>query len=84
MSEALTVHTLGHEFRFTGHHQIYGKTGCVGLNENATHRLIYLNTLSSLGRAVWERLGGVAVLEEYGHGGYKIHTIPCLVLVDQM
>lgn len=34
-----------------------------GLNENGPCRLTYLNTLSPVGGAVWERLGGMALLE---------------------
>lgn len=64
MSEVLSVHTLGHEFRPP---QTCVKTGCAGLNMNASHRLIYLNASSPLGRTVWEGLGGVALSEDMCH-----------------
>ena len=35
--------------------------GCGGLNENAPHRLRYLNTQSPVGDTVWDSLGGVAL-----------------------
>lgn len=35
-----------------------------GLNENCPHVLIYLNAWSPVGGSIWERLGGVASLEE--------------------
>lgn len=39
-------------------------THCSGLSEKGTHRLIYLNTWSPVGRSVWEGLGHIALLEE--------------------
>lgn len=42
---------------------------CGGLNENASHRLIYLNTQSLVGRPVWEGLGHKALYEEAYHRG---------------
>ena len=42
---------------------------CGGLNENGLYRLMYLKTLSELGGTVWERLGGVALLEAVYHWG---------------
>ena len=38
------------------------------LNENGPDRLIDLNTWSPVGRALWEALGGVSLLEEVCHG----------------
>lgn len=35
--------------------------GCGGLNENAPHRLRYLNTQSPVGDTVWDSLRGVAL-----------------------
>ena len=37
---------------------------CGGLNENGPHRLMNLNTRSTLGETVWEGLGSMALLEE--------------------
>ena len=40
---------------------------CDGVDVNGPHRHIYLNAWSLTGRAVWEGLGGVALLEEVYH-----------------
>jgi hypothetical protein len=40
---------------------------CVGLDKNGPHRLICLTTWSSVGRIVWEGLGGVILLAEVCH-----------------
>jgi hypothetical protein len=40
-----------------------------GLNGNDPHRCIYLNLCSQVGGAVWERLGGMALLERFITGG---------------
>ena len=40
---------------------------CGGLNENAPHRLICLNTWSLIGGTICERLGGVSLLEQVCH-----------------
>ena len=49
------MHTIG---------GIAGIRECGGLSENGPHRLMYLNTWSSIGGTVWEGLVGVALLEE--------------------
>lgn len=36
---------------------------CGGLNEKGLHKLMCLNTWSPVGGIVWERLGGVTLLE---------------------
>lgn len=38
-----------------------------GLNENAPHRLRFLNTQSPIGDTVWDSLGGVALLKDVCH-----------------
>lgn len=38
-----------------------------GLNENDSHRLLYLNVWAPAGGTVWERLEGMALLEEICH-----------------
>jgi hypothetical protein len=38
-----------------------------GLNENGSYRLMHLNTRSSVGGPVWERLKDVALLEDLCH-----------------
>ena len=45
--------------------QAYGGQGeeCGGWNENAHHRLVYLNTESPVGGTIWEGLGSVTLLE---------------------
>lgn len=40
-----------------------------GLNENSFHKVIYLNTWSTVGGSVWEGLGGVTMLEKVCWGG---------------
>lgn len=40
-----------------------------GLNENSSHWFLYLNTCFSVSRMIWERLGGVTLLEELCHSG---------------
>lgn len=42
---------------------------CGGLNENASHRFISLNTQSLAGRPVWEGLELKALYEEAYHRG---------------
>ena len=42
------------------------------LNENGSHRLIYLNVWSPVGGPVWEGLGGVALLKEVCHWGQTL------------
>lgn len=39
-----------------GTHCWSGHRGCGGMNENGSHRLLYLNTWSLIGRTVWEGL----------------------------
>lgn len=36
-------------------------TSCDNLNDNVSHRFIYFNALSSVGRTLWEGLGGVTL-----------------------
>lgn len=43
-----------------------------GLSENSPHGLLYLNTCSPVGRAVWEGLGSMALLEEMRHRGQAL------------
>lgn len=43
---------------------------CGGLNDIAPDRLIYLNSWSSVGGALWEGLGDVVLLEEVSRGGW--------------
>lgn len=38
-----------------------------GLKEISVHSSLYLNTWSPGGRKVWERLGGMALLEEVNY-----------------
>jgi hypothetical protein len=47
--------------------QVRSQLPCDSLNEDGSHRLIYLNTWSSVGGVVWEGLGGMALLEEMRH-----------------
>ena len=47
------------------HSSIYPIKTCIGgLCENVPHRLVCLNTWSSVGITVWEGLGGVTLSEE--------------------
>lgn len=39
------------------------RTECVDLKENVPHQVICFNTLSHIGRTIWEGLGGLGGLE---------------------
>lgn len=47
---------------------------CVSLNENGSHKYIYLNMGCSVGGAVWEGIRGVALLE-MSHWGCLCHGV---------
>jgi hypothetical protein len=51
------------------------------LNENGSHRLVYLKAYSLVGGTVWEVLRGMGLLEEACHWGLgfevsEAHAIP--------
>lgn len=59
----------------------YSSSGSLSdLNENGLYRRIYLNAWSAVGGTVWERLGGVVLLEAVCTGSglevLKSHSIP--------
>lgn len=64
---------------------LWGKiVGCGGWDESGFHKYIYLNSWSPVGRAVWKRLGGVALVEYAmslgtGFEVSKAFTIPSLL-----
>lgn len=43
---------------------------CSSLNENGSHRLIYLSAWSTVGRNFWQELGGMVLLEEVSYWGW--------------
>lgn len=53
--------------------QYHGRM-CGGLNKSDPHRLICLNTWSSIYRTGWEGLGGVAL--QVGFEVSNVHAIP--------
>ena len=45
------------------------------LNENGSHRFMCLNVRSPVARTVWERLGGVVLVEEVCHWDWALRFL---------